>query len=184
MAMQVRTHEQDVSVAVRHSCSLHQVTYYADKGAKPQCPVCDADRRILDLQHSLHEVTSQLEMTTAAYERAKTELDLFTAMRSALDVVGPEDLAFLKGVLYRYREDKGIALKVTHDRKPGRRRGTRVSGFIAMPRGQDPEGHTCSSIGGVALAEYYEEAQRAVGSVNAMDMLIKAVNKCLAGGID
>ena len=67
-----------------------------------------------------------------------------------------------------------VVSNVTEDGRP--------IGFLAAYRHADPEARTCTSIGGAALAAYYEEANRAIGSAQAMQLLIRAAQHLLAAG--
>lgn len=105
-------------------------------------------------------------------------------MSAALELTDSTDLTFLKDVIYRYREDKSsVNLKITHGAGPKRGRRAPVNGFLALWRGGDePEPHVCTSVGGVALASYYDEATRATGSAAALATLNRAMAPVLAAG--
>jgi hypothetical protein len=79
-----------------------------------------------------------------------------------------------------------VALKVTHGKPAaGKRikRGEKLppNGFMALPRKGDPEGHLATSIGGLAMAEYLDEAITTHGSAMAMGIMLKAWWKVLPG---
>lgn len=174
---------QDSPLATKYSCSLHAISYHA---TSPACPLCDADKRVHDLQRALADVTNRLEILHDENKRLRVQTDVVEAMREALDVTGPDDLLFLKEVLYQWKIDRSIALKVTHGSLLRKRSRAKLppNGFIAMPRGADPRGHVCNSLGGLAIAGYFEEALNTVGSAQAMILLVRAMAKHLPGATE
>ena len=181
--LQGRTADQDVAaVATKYACSVCQITYYVPIKQKAHCPLCDAARRVTELQAAMTVVRNQLALREAEFVRLQTTVDLTQAMRNALDIAGEDDLTFLKSVLYRFRDDKAsIGLRVTHGgRATVRATSAPVNGFLALPRGLEPEAHICTSIGGVAIAGYFDEAVRTAGTPFAMTVLIRALGLKLA----
>lgn len=162
----------------KFKCSRCAIQYEIKRGATVDCPLCAQEIKTEQMRRALKEATKKLELMEERLHRLESQNDLRSAIRKALDLVEAEDMAFLKGVLYRWRADKSINLKVT------RGRTNKANGFIAMSRHGKPEGHTCSSIGGVAVAALYEEALRTVGTAEAMKMLLKAAQHLLPGGIE
>lgn len=185
MPVQGRTADQDSPGRTRYACSKCDITYYVKSGPKPKCPVCEAQRRILELRNTMAAMRNQIEQLEGVNRRMAASLDLVTAMRDAVPLIGPDDLIFLKSVLYRYRaEASSIHLRITHGaakRKSGR---PPANGFLAVLRGGDPEAHTCTSIGGVAIAGYYEEALRASGVPTAMATIMRALNRTLSAAAE
>ena len=178
--MQAKHNDQDASkLATKFSCSEHAITYYMPNGTKALCPACDADRILAEMRKALDEVNNKNRMLHDENQRLRVQVDLVQAIRDAVEVTGTEDLMFLKTVLYQWKIDRSIALKVTHGRKKSR--SAAPNGFIAMPRGGEPEGYACTSIGGLAIAEYFEEAVNTVGSAQAMILLVRAMAKLLPG---
>lgn len=102
-------------------------------------------------------------------------------MRDALDLINDDDRMFLKSVLYRWRKDKMIRLKVMHAEHEGERK---AMGFIADTRVGEPEVYQCTSIGGLAVAALYEESLHVVGNADAMRTLLKAAQHLLPGGVE
>lgn len=120
---------------------------------------------------------NQLALATDTAAAMQTAVDVQVAMRRALTVADTNDLAFLKSVLYRFRDDR-TSIRLAVLRRPGK--CAKVSGFHALPKTGEPEIHECTSVGGVALAGYFDEAARARGSADAMTTLIRALNQCLS----
>lgn len=177
--MQARLKEQDSKLATRYSCSTHAITYHTTD-RKPLCPMCDLENHTVDVQESLKKLANQVELLHAENKRLRTQVDLVDAMREAIDIIGRDDLMFLKTVLYQWKIDRSIALKVTHGAsRQSRKRAP--NGFIAMPRDGDPLGYACTSLGGLAMAEYLEEAINTVGSAQAMVLLVRAMARHLPG---
>lgn len=166
------------SVFTKYKCSRCAIQYEIKTGAKADCPLCTQEIKTEQMRQALKEATKKLEYLEGQLRRLESQNDLRAAIKNALDLIEAEDLMFLKAVLYRWRQDKSIDLKVTHHGKTHK-----ANGFIAVPRRGEPEGHTCSSIGGVAVAALYDEALRSVGTAEAMRTLLKAAQHLLPGGI-
>lgn len=178
MPVQAKTQEQDVDGLVRHSCSMCQITYYTPKRAKPQCPLCATELRVVELMDVITGLRNRVEKIEDENSRMRAQIEVTTAIKQAFDAIGSQDLVFLKTVLYRFRDDPtSIKLKVTHGEKG-------PNGFVALTKKGEPEGHYCSSVGGVAIAGYYEEVVH-IASVNqAMAVLMRASGGVLAPGRD
>lgn len=187
-ALQAKNKEQDVEpYATRMSCSKHQVTYYRPASSTLGCPVCKLEDRVGALDRDNTTLRNKLEMVTGELNRLKPQLDLTSAIRSALEIMGDDDFQWLKAQMYQYREDKSVSLKVTHGRPASAKRKIKrgealpANGFIAMRRNDEPEGYACTSLGGLAIAGYFDEACATVGSAQAMGLLLKAMWKTLPG---
>jgi hypothetical protein len=159
-------------------CSRCLVSYWVPSGAKPRCPLCDANVTIQDLRAALRKAIAERDAAHETASRATAHTDLVLAMRSTVDLMSAEDIGFIKGILYRYRESKStINVKVTHSITG------KVNGFLIAHRvdkRQDLESYACTSVGGVALAGYVEEAIKQVGQPGAMAILMKALAITLA----
>lgn len=177
--------EQDVEpFATKYSCATHQVTYYVPVNRKAGCPVCELDGEVAFLRDLAKKYENEITMLRAANQRMDVEVNVSAAMVNAMETLDEADRMWLKEQLYQYKLDKSVVLKVTHGAPQGRSRRRDMktpNGFIAMRRKGDPEGHVCSSIGGLALARYYEEASTTYGAQTAMDLMIKALWKFLPG---
>lgn len=161
-------------------CGIHGLTYEAYRAG---CPVCEMEREVNQMRAALQEVRNQLERVTEENHRLKVQTDITAAIREAALILDDNDLAFLKAVLYEWRDSKSVALKTTHGTKGKKRgRGQRApNGFIAMPRAGDPYGHICTSMGGLAIAEYFDEATNTVGGAQAMAFLVRGMANHLPG---
>lgn len=160
-----------------YDCGIHNITY---KDVRPGCPVCKLDREVSDLRRAAHAFKNQLDRVTTERDRLQEHVDIMFAIREAAQMLDDEDMEFLKLVLYQWRDARSIGLKTTHGVKKGRRQRA-ANGFIAMPRQGEPYGHLCTSIGGVAIAEYFEEATNWMGSAEAMKMLARGMADHLPG---
>lgn len=183
-SLQGRRKDQDSEVATKYTCAECLITYYATQA---HCPLCDSNARLKHTQDALRQIQREIEFLTNANKNLAEAVDSTRAVRNALDLLDDPDRAFLKGVLYQWKADRGVNLRVTHTSattRKGRVKGTKPNGFVAIFRGSDPVAHVCSSMGGVAIAEYYEEALRTVGHEKALNMLLKGFNELLPGAID
>lgn len=160
-------------------CGIHQVTYLAHTAG---CPVCDAERSVEKMRNALKDARNQLDLLTKENYQLKIQTDLMSAIREATQLLDDNDLAFLKAVLYEFRDSKSVALKTTHGARKKKRETPTANGFIAMPRSGDPYGHVCTSIGGRAIADYFDEATNSVGGAQAMTILVRAMAAHLPGG--
>ena len=159
-------------------CGIHSISYTA---FRPGCPVCELEREVQRLRHSVKELTGRLEIAVNENSRLRVQVDIVSAIREAADILDDADLAFFKSVLYEWRDKKSLAIKTTHGSRIKRRGPGPPNGFIVMPRGSDPYGHLCSSVGGMAIAEYFDEATNVVGPARAMEYLVKGMAKHLPG---
>lgn len=187
-ALQAKHSDQDVEpYATKFSCATHQVTYYvpANQKGRERCPVCHLEIENDELLEEIAKMRNERAMLIMNNERMKVEVDISSALTSAVEMLGEDDLIWLKENLYQYKLDKSVVLKVTHGAPLGQRTRKRdakaPNGFIAMRRKGDPEGHTCSSIGGLAIARYYEQATSTYGAQQAMELMIKALWQFLPG---
>lgn len=181
--VQARTVDQQdgLGVADRYACSSCRITYQVAQGERARCPLCDMKRRYLELQNASTMLRNQLELSEESRNALGVVADVVVAMQRAMDLVDLDDMTFLKSVLYRFRQDStDISLGVLRAKAENGR--SRVIGFLAHPRYGDPEPRACTSVGGVALAGYYDEVSRSTGSVAALSTLIRAMNQVLATG--
>lgn len=167
----------------KYACATCQITYEVPRGKISKCPLCVSRESEQQLRAALQEHRTRLERAINELNRLKPLLDLVVAMRSALEVTGPEDLTFLKSVGYRFRDNDSIRLKVLSGRNKDNR--TTPIGFVLdHMQARDPEVHKCTSIGGLALAGYVEQSMRTVGRHTTMQHLLHALNDHLTGGLE
>jgi hypothetical protein len=163
--------------ARKYSCATCKVTYELPRGMRAQCPLCKAVAEVDQLRQALLEAKNKLELRTNELTKLRPQVDLVIAMRSALDLLGPDDRMFLKSVAYRHRAGESITLQVvTIQRHSFRGRVKRVpSGFVAAFQSA-PETHMCTSMGGLALAQYVSEDLATVGPVTTVQHLMRAMS--------
>lgn len=165
-------------------CGIHDLVY---RSFRAGCPMCETEREIRELRIAVKELTGKLAFATENTHKLQVQTDISTAIRDAAQLLDDADMSFLKTVLYQWRDEKSLALKVTHGSniKKRRRKGEEIpaNGFIVIPRSGDPYGHVCSSVGGMAIAGYFEEATNWVGPAQAMSMLTRGMAPYLPGAI-
>lgn len=169
-----RSEQDALPVAVKHSCAICQVTYYALANQRGACPLCDAQEQVDGLRQALQKSENALAIATAANERLSTEVDTARAIKEAQELLDVEDLVFFKTVLYEFKIEHSVSLKPSHSKG-------KTVGFIVMPRHGDPWAHQCGSIGGRAIARYFEESLNSVGSAKAMTIMLRAFAHHLPG---
>lgn len=167
-------------MAARYSCAVCKIAYYVPANVKSNaCPLCDAEELVATLREALRESNASLAHATDLINQLQAEVDIVRAIKEAIALLDKNDLMFFKTWLYQWKIDRSVAMKVIHGGK-GRARG-RAKGFMVMPRGADPVAHHCTSFGGRAIAEYFDEAAGAHGSAQAMILLIRAFALHLPG---
>ena len=185
--VQKRAQEQDSSWGTKHVCTEHMIEYYIFTGERVRCPMCTQFRDDDELRAQLLQRENELKMATSQLQKLQVLVDIQTAIRQAIEILDDDDYAWLKLQMYQYKLDKSVALKATHGKPAGAKRVKRgdklpPNGFMALPRKGDPEGHLATSIGGLAMAEYLDEAITCFGSAQAMGIMLKAWWKALPGG--
>lgn len=173
-------------------CGRCALIFILPRGTKSECPFCEQERLIQELRTELMRQQQQYDLLATDYERARVQVDLVMAMREALSLLSQDDLGFLKQVLYRWKDDRGVTVRVTHAPPVPGPGGHPLKGSSPMPNGllalyrgneDDIEQWKFASPGGVALAGYFDEALRINGHPHAMDMLLRAMNQHLPGGL-
>lgn len=186
--VQQRAKDQDVEeLATKVKCAEHLIEYYVPRGDKSRCPMCAMQRSYDDVRAELISRTNELKVASAELTKLKVQVELGSAIKSALEILGDEDYAWLKVQMYQYKIDKSVILKPTHGNLEGGKRLKRgekmpANGFMTLPRHGDPEAHLATSIGGLAMAEYLDEAINRFGSAQGMGLMLKAWWKALPGG--
>lgn len=171
-----------VGAIAKYACPRHKVEYVVPGGDDVECPVCLHEGIAEDLRISLQMANGKIELLEKEIVHLRGKVDSAFAMGNSMDLLDVHDRTFLKSVLYRWREDKAVTLKITHRYDDDGKKAD-ANGFIAVYRRGDPVGHQCTSIGGVALSGYYEETQRQHGDATAMQLLARAANDLLRGGV-
>lgn len=181
MPAQARTDVQDVVGETRFACSLCRITYLVEMGHAAKCPLCEDRIKIVGLTSQLDRLLGEVGMIKEEAQRLQAQVDVHAAMRSALEVIGDDDLAFVKSALYQWREDRS-RLVITP-----RGAHRRMYGFALLQRGKSAtkhpplDVHDCTSVGGCALADALRDAQGQFGFNKGMEALLKAMGPHLAG---
>jgi hypothetical protein len=175
-AIWARTSRQDSDYLIEYECSRCAIKYHS---LEAECPLCSLSKEITRLRVELSTANNLIARQKQTLEKAHRLLGLESAMRAAIDLCGDEDLDFLIRVGQSWVNSKtSVILKVTHGSpKPGQRLAP-ANGFLAMYRGES-ESRLCDSIGGVALAGYFDEAVATMGHPGATAMLVKALGRLL-----
>lgn len=182
-SLQGRYEKQDSPVATKFMCAQCQISYYAPMSG---CPLCDSIKRLKQTQEALAQTARELEAQTNMNRRLAEQIDGAFAIRGAVELLDDHDRAFLKTVLYQWKIDRAVNLRVTHGKPTGKgkRKRPRPNGFVAVFRGQDePIAHMCTSMGGLAIADYFEEGLNEKGHPGAMAVLLKGLNELTPGAI-
>lgn len=162
-------------------CGIHNLEYRAHRAG---CPVCEAERDVESMRNALMEAKNKLRIASERNHQLESWWDLSMAIRDAIPLLDDDDLVFLKTTLYEWRNRKSLSMKVTHGPAKRRRQPPAPNGFLVMPRRGDPYGHLCTSVGGVAIADYFDEALNSYGAIQAMTLLVRGFSQHLPGGQD
>ena len=183
LSIQAPVRGQSTDYSRTYRCATCVITYELPQGQKAQCPACKAMAEVGQMRQALLQANNKLEQLTNELNRLRPQVDLVIAMRQALDLTGAEDRAFLKSVAYLHRAGEVVTLKPLLVLEAGRRnRGRRPTpnGFVAVIHGRE-ETHRCTSIGGLALAQYTQEGLASVGPITTMQHLMLAMSAHLTG---
>lgn len=181
LILQAEPGKRPVGSPVRHfKCARCQVIYsfVAPPRATridPACPLCIQEIKTEQMRLAMQNTNAKVELLERQVRDLDGQVNVQQNFKDALDLLGMDDRLFLKQVLYTWRQDKSVVMKVAHSTE-----GKPV-GFVADYRHGEPEAHTCTSIGGSAVAAYYDEALRTVGSAQAMQLLLRAAQHLLPG---
>lgn len=159
----------------KFDCGNHAISYMAFKAG---CPLCKSEREMSRMRQTLKETLNRMALLDAENRKLKVDVDLIFSIQEAADLLDDADMEFFKLSLYQWRDKKTVSLKVTHGGK-GKKRT--VNGFIRMHRSQDPLGYLCTSVGGLAIASYFEEAMNSAGPAKAMEILARGLARHLPG---
>lgn len=148
--------------------------------------MCVLEANYNDVRVELLSRQNELKVVTTQLSRLQVQVDLQSAIRAAIEVLNDDDFEWLKVQMYQYKIDKSVMLKPTHGKVAGGRRIKRgdklpPNGFMTVPKKGDPEAHLATSLGGLAIAEYLDEAITCSGSAQAMGIMLKAWWKALPG---
>jgi len=186
---QVRASKQDVdeALATKNKCTTHLVEYYTPQGDNAVCPACEYAQKYDEIRVEFMQLESAHAMALKELNHAKVQIEIGSAIRSAIEILDDFDYEWLKLQMYQYKVDKSVTLKPTHGQlENGKRlrRGDKMpaNGFMALPRRGDPEAHLCTSLGGIAMAGYFDEAITCYGSAQGMGIMLKAWWTALPGG--
>lgn len=181
LIMSAEPGKRPVGSPVRHfKCSRCLIIYSHVAGPNarkidPSCPLCNMEIKTEQMRLAMQNSMSKVELLEKQLGTLDSQVNLQRSFKDAVDLLDEDDRLFLKTVLYIWRQDKSVVMKVTHDQSG------RPVGLLADYRHGEPEAHTCSSIGGSAIAAYYEEALRTEGSAKAMQILLRAAQHLLPG---
>lgn len=153
-----------MSILETYECGIHDITY---RRAQPGCPLCKVERELEKTKKDLDEAMGNLAELRGRAQKIAGASDIGYSIDSASNMLDERDRAFLKEVLYRWRDRKDIDLGLTES---GR-------GFITADTI-----HECSSVGGLAIAGFFKEAIMAYGRSVAMSLLQRGMAKHLKGG--
>ena len=165
-----------MAIAVQtFECGIHDITY---KDLRPGCPVCKLERQVEELRDALLKARNELQVTYDQNARLEAQNNFVFAIKEASTLLDDQDMGFLKSTLYEWRDNKSLGLKPTHGGDNGE-----ANGFIVMPRKGDPYAHLCVSVGGLAIAQYFDEAVNSVGNAKAMEHLVRGMADHLPGSL-
>lgn len=172
-------------LAKEFPCGIHNIRYLA---FKPGCPVCDAERQVINLREAVKELKDQNKILHDHLVVAQLQVDAVSAYRTSSQLLDDNDRAFYKEVLYMFRDESSVSLRPLMDERRIIRDGARVSkripvGIIVVPRGGEAWGHECTSIGGSSIAQIFEENVNGLGTIQATKMMVRGLAGLLPGRV-
>jgi hypothetical protein len=172
---QARRGEGDVPGTTRYTCSKCRIDYHGDSGERPACPLCEAEEEMESLREQILTLAQEKGMIKDDLRRALSQLDMATSLHDSLELADWEDLAFIKSVAYRLREDPSLDVLTTSTKKDGKMRRA-----LLVSDQDDTERHVPVSVGGVAFAETYNLLIKSMGALGAKKQFMQAVADRLA----
>jgi len=184
-AAQAKTKGGHTAVSKQYRCSKCAITYDVAEGDRAHCPMCEVEKQLKTTQLYLQEALEKVDGLQRQLSAMGAQVDHVSAIRQALDIISSEDLAWLKGVMYRYRVDKSLTLMSMHlEPRISRKASDRKihNAFALVERGRDNDTYQPASPGGIAIVGYYQEITRELGQKQAMAYLLRALSMVLTGG--
>ena len=184
--MQAKSSTSDETLASMYMCSRCAIRYTVAKGAQAKCPLCEAEKRLTQANISLGRLSEENAGLKRKVEALGSLMDHVTAIREAMQLVEGEDMVFLKQVMYLYRDDRSYVLTALNGNIATDKRGRIAkkqpvrNAFLLTRGGRDPQEHTFTSIGGVAIVGYFDEMTREIGEKQAMSYLLRAISLYLS----
>lgn len=174
--LQMRRADQDKSLpGTKWTCSLCEITYRT-QDVNPRCPLCEMYKERVEFHNRLAEYEKQIADLEEQLHRATANVDFVVAVQNAADLLNTEDMAWLKSVLYRWRESKNMTLEAIEGRNGPK-------GFIAEWRDGTSEQHMATSVGGVAIAGILRDVSQGFGKSVGLMTVAKAMSQHLKGAM-
>jgi hypothetical protein len=174
--MQMRRADQDPAhVGVKWTCSLCDITYRT-QDVNPRCPMCEMYKERVEFLRQLAAAEAKAEELQEQLDRATANVDFVVAIQNATELLNPEDMAWLKSVLYRWRESKNMTLEAIEGRHGPK-------GFLAVWRDGATEEHMATSVGGVAIAGILRDVSQGFGKSVGLMTVAKAMAPHLKGAM-
>lgn len=159
------------------SCSGCNIDYHLRRGSKPVCPLCEANRQIEDLREHIATMGREAGLLESDLARAKSETSTFHAMKEGFSLCEPEDVAEIKSIAYRWRDDPTMIVRGV---EAGGESKVEVRGLqLEMSDGR-VEYFAPTSVGGLIFVESYVELVKSRGTRKAMESYADAVAGKLA----
>lgn len=167
----------------QYDCGAHKITYWS---TRPGCPLCEADRDIKRLRESTKQLAEENMYLREQLHAAHMQTDSVVGYRTASGLLDDDDRSFVKTVLYRVRDESSVSLRpMFAEREVRGRRQTEIKriavGFIVTPRDGDSYPHECTSIGGLAIADMFDEAVNSIGLSQATKNMVRGLADLLPG---
>jgi rubredoxin len=160
---------------IKWTCSLCDITYRTDEKS-PHCPMCEMYKERVEFLNRMAEAEAKVAELQEQLDRATANVDFVVAIQNATELLGPEDMAWLKSVLYRWRESKNMTLETIEGRNGPK-------GFLASWRDGTAEEHMVTSVGGVAIAGILRDVSQGFGKSVGLMTVAKAMAQHLKGAM-
>lgn len=162
-----------------YECGIHHLTY---QSPKPGCPVCEANRIIDQLRVDNSQLRQENRYLAEQLDSAHLRADTVAGYRKAAMLLDDDDRGFVKAVLYMIRDQASASLKPMKATREVRGGPKMIAvGFIVHPREGDAWSHECTSVGGLLLADMFDEACNAMGQSDAQRNMLRGLAELLPG---
>ena len=163
----------------KYACSKCRIDYSVLQGQSAICPLCESKQESESLRRQVDSLARKVELLETDLEVARSESSMVDAMRQALALADPEDVAEIKAIAYRWRDDPQKLVVLATNVSP-----TGSKWALETRQRNRPGGNTDVfvpvSVGGVAFVETYRDLTKARGNVRAMEGYSQAIASQLA----
>lgn len=159
------------------SCSACEITFRGSAD-DAECPMCDQGKEMDALREQIYTLGQENGMLRQELSELRARVDLMDALRQALQLVEPVDLAELKSFAYLRRDDELLRLYVRRKLQVGK--PSRPFLVATDDQGRYIGEFMPTTVGGVAFLGTLAEVERAYGAATASRYYMESLATYLA----